>query len=265
MENVSHLEDLLFPGDFLVKIDLKDAYLTVPMNHCYWKFLRFVWKETVYEFKTLPFGLAIAPITFTKLLRPVAAYLQSHGIRLLIYLDDILLAAQTSALATHQVSVMISLLESLGFILNQKKCVLDPSHSLEFLGFQVDTKSMTLSLPPEKAQKIKKECRHWLQTPGTSPRQLAHLIGLMSSTSPAVLPVPLHYRMLQKMRSQALARAQQDYDVFIPWTQEARQDLEWWIDQMSSHNGRRILPSQAEVHLESDASKQGWGAYCRTT
>ena len=89
MENISHLKDLLLPGDFLVKVDLKDAYLTVLMNYQYWKFLRFVWKGTVFEFKTLPFSLATAPITFTKLLRPVAASLRSQGIHLLIYLDDI--------------------------------------------------------------------------------------------------------------------------------------------------------------------------------
>ena len=87
------------PRNFL---DLKDAYLTVPMNHQYWKFLRFVWKGTMFKFKTLPFGLATAPITFTKLLHLVAALLCSQGIRLLIYLDDILLAAQTSDMVTHQ-------------------------------------------------------------------------------------------------------------------------------------------------------------------
>ena len=51
------------------------------------------------------------------------------------------------------------------------------------------------------------------------------------------------------------------------WTQEAHKDLEWWVDQMSSYNSRQIMPKQVEVHLESDASKKGWGggAYCRTT
>ena len=96
------------------------------------------------------------------------------------------------------------------------------------------------------------------------PRQLAHLIGLMTSTSPAVLPAPLRYRMLQMLRSQALSN-HQSYDTPIPWTREAYQDLEWWVDQMSSYNSRQIMPKQAEVHLESDASKKGWGAYCRTT
>ena len=196
MENINHLKDLLLPGDFLIKVDLKDAYLTVPMNHQYWKFLRFVWKGTMFELKTLPFGLATAPITFTKLLRPVAASLCSQGIRRLIYLGDILLAAQTSAMATHQMAIVTNLLESLGFTLNRKKCILSPSQNLEFLRFQVDTVTMSLSLPPDKVQKIRKECHHCLHRQKTIPRQLAHLIGLMTSTSPAVLPAPLHYRML---------------------------------------------------------------------
>ena len=234
------------------------SYLTVSMNHQYWKFLHFIWKGTVFKFNTLPFGLATAPITFTKLLRPVAASLRSQGIRLLIYLDDILLAAQTSDMIIHEMSIVTNLLESLGFTLNQKKCILSPSQNLEFLGFQIDTITMSLSLPPDKVQKIRKECHHCLHMSRTNPRQLAHLIGLMTSTSPAVLPAPLHYRMLQMLRSQALLN-HQSYNTPIPWTREAYQDLEWWVDQMSSYNSRQIMPKQAEVHLESDASKKGWG------
>ena len=101
-----------------------------------------------------------------------------------------------------------NLLETLGFILNQKKCVLNPAQRLEFLGFQVDISSMTLSLPVEKIKKINKECRYWLHTTGTSPRQLACLIGFMTSTSPAVLLSPLHYKMLQMLHSQSLSRSQ---------------------------------------------------------
>ena len=120
----------------------------LPMNQQYWKFLHFCWKGEVYEFKTLPFGLATAPITFTKLLRPVAASLHSQGICLLIYLDDILVAAQTSIIAAQQMSLTFSFLESLGFSLNWKNCVLKPAQNLELLCFQVNTVSVTLSLFP---------------------------------------------------------------------------------------------------------------------
>ncbi|XP_022778082.1 uncharacterized protein LOC111319599 [Stylophora pistillata] len=61
MESILMVKDLLRKGDFLVKIDLKDAYLTVPIGEAHQKFLRFRWKDALLEFSCLPFGLASAP------------------------------------------------------------------------------------------------------------------------------------------------------------------------------------------------------------
>ena len=79
---------------------LKDAYLTVPMAKACQKYLRFQWRGKIYEFKSLPFGLATAPITFTKLFRPVVAYLRQQGVHLVVYLDNILLMADTGLTST---------------------------------------------------------------------------------------------------------------------------------------------------------------------
>lgn len=59
------------------------------------KFLRFLWKGLTYEFQCLPFGLSSAPRTFTKLLKPVMAILRQRGLRSVIFIDDILLMAQS--------------------------------------------------------------------------------------------------------------------------------------------------------------------------
>ena len=87
MEGIHMLKDLLKKGDYLVKIDLKDAYLTVPIWHKHQKYLRFLCKDNMWEFVCLPFGLASAPRVFTKLLKPVVAVLRQMGLRIIIYLD----------------------------------------------------------------------------------------------------------------------------------------------------------------------------------
>ena len=84
MENLSCLKTLLLPGDFMTNIDLKDAYLSVPVHETSRKFLRFIWKGTCYQFKALPFGLCSAPRIFAKVLKPVAAFLRRKAIRVLI-------------------------------------------------------------------------------------------------------------------------------------------------------------------------------------
>ena len=263
MENIFSLRDILKKGDWLAKLDLKDAYLTVPMAKAHQKYLRFQWQGKIYEFKSLPFGLATAPLTFTKLLRPVVAFLRQQGVRLVVYLDDILLMAETPELLQQHLRLTMTLLTDLGLLLNLKKCILTPCRRLEFLGFIVDSLAFSLYVPQDKIAKIKKECQHLLNKVKVSGRTLAHIIGLLSSVTHAVLQAPLHYRGLQHLRSRALQQSNPqnlDYDVTVPLSQEAQQDLTWWTEY-SFREGRPLKWPQPTLTIESDASKRGWGAH----
>ena len=52
-------------GDWMVVLDLWDAYLQVPVHPDSRKFLRFVAVDQVFQFKALCFGLSTAPQVFT--------------------------------------------------------------------------------------------------------------------------------------------------------------------------------------------------------
>ena len=82
----------------MVKLDLKDAYFTLSIWEKHQKFPRFIWKEDLFEFACLPFGLASAPRIFTKLMKPVVGLLRHLGIRVILYLDDLLIMADTKEL-----------------------------------------------------------------------------------------------------------------------------------------------------------------------
>lgn len=45
----------------MTKLDLKDAYLTVPVATTNRKFLYFIWDKKIYEFFSLLFGVSSAP------------------------------------------------------------------------------------------------------------------------------------------------------------------------------------------------------------
>ena len=61
MENLSSIKTLLNPEDWMTKLDLRDAYLTMAIDPQSEKFLRFIWRDKIYQFQALPFGLNIAP------------------------------------------------------------------------------------------------------------------------------------------------------------------------------------------------------------
>ena len=106
------------------------------------KFLQFVWKGRTFQFNCLPFGLSASPWVFTKVLRVAAAHLRKNGIRMVIYLDDILLMGASKEEATVAVNAAFSLLTSLGFVINEKKSEPVPAQSVEFLGIGIDSIKM---------------------------------------------------------------------------------------------------------------------------
>ena len=79
---------------------------------------------------------------------------------MIIYLDDILVLAKSRDQLTDYLTVVAKQLEQLGVALNQKKCVWSPTQTIEFLGFMVNSLTVTIHLPQDKMMKIEKECRH---------------------------------------------------------------------------------------------------------
>ena len=261
MEDIRSIKDILQPGDYMGKLDLKDAYLAVPMKDQHRKYLQFQWRDKLLQFTTLPFGLASAPRVFTKLLRPALAHLRQQGIRCLMYIDDMLvLGASKEELKRHYKTCQ-TLLTSLGFIINVEKSVPGPTQSIEFLGFVIDSTKMSLSVTPAKIRKVKSECRKLLEQPTTTVRQVSRLIGLMTSMTLAIKPAPLHYRALQLARNDALHHLH-SYESQVTMSREAQNDLQWWCSRVTQSNGCLIHPPEPQLRIDSDASNSGWGAVC---
>ena len=74
---------MLQPGDWLVKINLKEAYFTIPIHPSFQDLLSFQ-----FQFTCLPFGLSCTPRVFTKVMKPIVAFLRERGV--FHHIDDIL-------------------------------------------------------------------------------------------------------------------------------------------------------------------------------
>ena len=90
----------------------------------------------------------------------------------------------------------ITLLDHVGLVIHPEKSVLHPTQKLVFLGFQLDSIKMTISLTGEKAQKIKEACHKLLQPPQPTIQEVVRIIGMLTASFPGVMFGPLHYRHL---------------------------------------------------------------------
>ena len=126
VEGLHCLKYVLQKRDYMCKIDLKDAYFSVPLHKDSRKLVQFLWAGNLYEFLCLCLGLRPDPRIFTKLLKVPISVLRRLMISIIIYLDDLLVLGNSmSEIFTARDSV-IFLLQHLGFVINLKKCVLDP-------------------------------------------------------------------------------------------------------------------------------------------
>ena len=260
MESIKTLRSLLRPNDWMARLDLKSAYLHVPIHPEHRPYLDFFHLGKRYRYRCLPFGLSCAPRVFTKLLKPVVAHLRSQGVRLVIYLDDLLIIGDTESHLQQHLKMTMDLLESLGFLLNEKKSELTPCRRIRFLGFEVDSNKMTLRLPKEKLRDIRKAVVQARSHPTMPLRHLASLIGKIGAASLALLPGRLQHRFLLRDKNHALQRGL-TYTDLVTLSRPARDELDWWLHHLEEWNGRAIVPAPVQRTLTTDASELGWGAY----
>lgn len=125
------------------RLDLKDAYLLVPISPGDKKFLRLHYSRQIFQFNSLPLGLYSAPFDLTKLGRPIIEWLSSRGIRIVVYLDDFLILAKSREECADNTKLTISLLQFLGFIINWEKSELAPLRSCRSLGMIIHSNNIT--------------------------------------------------------------------------------------------------------------------------
>ncbi len=180
--------------DWFVTID---AYFHISILPYHRKFLRFAFGGKAYQYRVLPFGLALSPRTFTKCVDAALVPLRLQGIRIMNYIDDWLILAQSHQLAVRHRDDVLAHLEKLGLRLNAKKSVLSPLQRTTFLGVIWDSTSMQARLSPARIESILLAVKRIRLGQSLTVRQFQRLLGLMAAAS-NVIPVGLlHMRPLQ--------------------------------------------------------------------
>ena len=261
METIQCVINMIQPNCWMASVDLKSAFYSIPVHPNHRKYLKFYWHNTPYVFNVMPNGYTDAPRMFTKLLKPIFAYLRSRGFCSVVFLDDSYLQGDTYDDCYRNVCHTLFILQNLGFTINPAKSVLLPTQSIEFLGYRIDSVTMTITLPTRKRDDIKDHCRQIIACPNPTIRDVARLIGKFVAASEAVPYAPLFYRTLEIEKARALSSHCGNFDKCMHLSPLALSDVSWWLNTLD-HQYRSLLPLPVDQIIYCDASKQGWGAKC---
>jgi len=264
MEDIKSVRDLINKNSYMCTLDLKDAYYLVPIKENYRKFLRFRFEDKLYQFNCLPFGLCTSPYVFTKIMKPVITHLRTAGILCVIYLDDILFIEKSKEKCHYNVKKAITLLESLGFIINYKKSSLIPSQTCKYLGFIINSVSFGLELDKRKKKKILALLKNFKKDNWYKIRDFAQLLGTLNAACPAITYGFVYCKRLEREKFLALKFNDNNFEGKICIKETMWQDLQWWKRNIQ-YSFNPIRTQNYILEIFSDASTSGWGCFCNGT
>ena len=259
METIQSVLLSVRQGDWMASIDLKEAYLQVPVHPASRHFLRLMFRDTVYEFKALCFGLSTAPQVFTRVMAPVSAILHSMGIRMRRYLDDWLVQSASRESLLSDLQTVLQLCHQLGIVVNPQKSNLVPSQVVQYLGVVIDSTSFRASPLEERISRLQSTAAEF-QSCASPPASLwLSLLGVLSSLAHLVPGGRLRMRSLQLCLHRSWDR--QDLEDPVYASMECLRDLQWWLHLPHLSLGVSLCQVSPDLHFWSDASDVGWGAH----
>ena len=257
LPSIKNLKDSLPLGSWVAKLDLKDAYLHVPINQEYQPYLAFQWGMRFFQFQALPFGLCLAQAVFQGIINFPLRKCRDKGISCLVYLDDWITWADSKAKCRENISFIRNLLVNLGFLINISKSQLVPSQEIIWLGALWDTKELLVYIPLEKRKEISNLVKEMLNSSVVTRKMWEKLQGHMTFAG-FVSP---HLNLMKKMIGPVLDQAPLDPHGIIGIPQSTLQTLIWWSKVENLGYPYQFLSRPANVLVWTDACEKGWGGH----
>ena len=261
MDTVASVLGSLSVGDWMVSLDLKDAYFQVPIHPRSRKYLRFVWQGRVFQFRVLCFGLATAPQVFTKVMAPVAAWAHHQGFTVRRYLDDWLVTGDSVQSCVTVTRSLLQLCQRLGIQVNLSKSDLVPSQRTQYLGMVLDSQRALVFPSPDRVARFLEVVRRFLEDRAPPVALWRSLLGHLTSLERLVPGGRVRSRSLQWCLKQQWRATSDPVWWRVPPSRQCLEDLCWWTVPEHLLAGAPFVLAPPEQTLFTDASLHGWGAH----
>jgi hypothetical protein len=263
MEHFLKIEKVFTKGMWGAKLDIKAAYSHVPIHMDSTKYLGFQFKEKMYKFVTLPFGLSIAPRIFTKILNQMLKHWRGKNILVVGYIDDILILGREKEETKLAVEKVKKDLVQLGWKVKEEKCIVEPTQNLTFLGIQINLKEGHYEIPQEKIQVIQNKIISLLKM---HPRKVP--LKIIASVKGKVIAASIIEKQLKrivysldKLITITLEKKERKWNSKVRLNQESINALNQVLNVIEKKPTREFYLTREVVHLVTDASLTGYGGY----
>lgn len=238
---------------YLWKADLTRAYRQMRCDPADAPLLGIKIDSKIYVDRCPPFGCRSSASICQRMANSLVYIMANEGHQMIAYLDDFGGCHASKQKAQQAYSRFKALAKELGLQLADQKCC-PPNTSMEWLGYQINTEAMSVTIPAAKLQEILAECRLWLDRRHATKTMIQQLVGKLIFLCNCV-------QQGRKFMARILATLRDMKD--RQWTSvsaQFRADVDWFCKYAEQANGILLCaPVKEQFHLECDSSLYGAG------
>ena len=243
--DTGELFDKLGGCNFFSTLDMQKGYYQVKMDSSSIAKTAFSCSEGHFEFLRMPFGLCNAPCTFQGVVQSI---LNTENNKIcLIYLDDIIVFAETLEQHNERLELVLSKLLKAGIKLSPKKCHF-AQNQVKFLGHIITNKG--IATDPEKTNVI----RNWAKP--ALMRELTSFMGFASYYRKFIK----NFSSIAEPLEKVVSRCKEKRNHKVLWNAEMNESFEKLKIELSSSPVLSCPNKNDCFILDTDASQFSIGA-----
>lgn len=240
-------------GAFIWKADLARAYRQLRADPVDAPLLGIKHRNKIYVDRCPPFGCRSSSAACQRVANAIVYLLTKQQHHCLAYLDDFAGCHINHDQAQQAYTAFMTLTKHLGLQLSLSKCI-PPSTCVEWLGYEIDTLAMTISIPKPKLEEVVHECHRWFGRKRVTRAMVQSLAGRLAHVAGCI-------RHGRKFLTRILAALRADYHKkWLTIDQDFLKDVKWFHTYARSANGVSLYSTNhPEITIECDSSLQGAG------
>ena len=215
-------------------------------------------RATILCFSSSTFWISHHFLSIHKTVKTSYPLLEGQGLRVVVYLDDGIVAVSGEQEAQRASAQVQEDLGNEGFVKNKVKCSWTPSQQSTWLGFELDLQQGRIKVPKTKIDAPQSLLKDALSKCCLPAKTISSITGKIIAMSPGLGPVT----RLMTRSFYALLSTSMSWLQILPLSEQAIGDLCFWYQEIERFNGHSfwIGPSAVRV-VFTDASDSGYAGY----
>ena len=244
--DIGDLLDIVSPECWFAVGDLRSYYESFSLGEDFVGWLAFLVDNCVFIATRIMFGFSPAPAFCATFTAEMLAWIWALGIAAVAMTDDFCLVANSKTEATESMAAVVSMLSNCGFAFSEEKFQL--SQTPVYLGFQVDSKKMTVSFQQESVRSYL-SVLHRVQARLRSNQRVS--LGVLNSMAGKLN----HYAVLVqrgRLHIRSMWRCIHDYSDFEKYRPSMLSDVQFWIATLAAMATLGELPQPFPILSAQD-------------